>query len=242
MRVAPGAAALLLATAALAYVPSLPSLLRRAATHPDGVDRSRDVTLKGMLRLDAGPASPASLRLHFPLRCRLQTEASSGPALAPGAINVRGQPGAQRVDTEGANLGAARELLSLACPLLTFKTGKAAEGERNLRAIADAAGTRLEPSTLGRLGERAVFVLGAPPRQLEVPQLWLYKDEMAPARLIAAGDGSLSDVRLFEYGTAASNQAFPRVIELWKGDKLAARFESLEAGGRRAKGTGDEEE
>jgi len=246
IRPALAAAAYLASSSALAYIPTLGSLLKRAASHPDDVDRSRDVTLKGTLQVGLSAPVPASLRLHFPLRCRLQTDQAGGKGQSPGAVTVEGAPEAPRVAEEGAGVGAGRDLLTLACPLLTFKTGPRGdrtESENILRSAAAAAGAQLEPSTLGRLIDRVVYVLGAPPpRNLEVPQLWLYKEEMAPARLIAKGDGGLRDLRLLEYGSPAAALAFPRVIELWSGDKLLARFESLEAGGRRTTAGAEEEE
>src|SRR5207253_1291268 len=66
---------------------------------------------------------------------------------------------------------------------------------------------------------------------LSTPQLWLYKDNVAPARLIAQGG---ADLRLLQYGSPAAAEWFPRVIELWASGQLAARFEVLEAKGVRA--------
>ena len=78
-RAALGAAALAITSgAALAYIPSISTLFRRAALKSDDVDRSRDVTLKGTLQLGGGAPQAASLKRHFPLRCRLQTEAATG--------------------------------------------------------------------------------------------------------------------------------------------------------------------
>ena len=45
-----------------------------------------------------------------------------------------------------------------------------------------------------------------------------------------------------QYGSPAAALAFPRVIELWQEGKLAARFEALEAGSRRAGPSGEEED
>jgi hypothetical protein len=222
-------ALLLLATPAAAYIPSVGSLFKRAVAKADDIDRSRGVTLRGTITVGDAAPLPATLQLRFPNNCRLQTESEKSPA----AVAVRGSPLEPEVEEEGQKLGAARELLTLACPLLTFKgSGRGTEGERTLRTIASAAGAPLQPTTLARLGERPVYVIGAQPRQLEVPQLWLYKEELAPARLLARRDAGLLDLRLLEYGTPASAVAFPRVIELWRGDKLAARFEALEAGSR----------
>ena len=83
----------LCSSAALAYIPTIGSLLKRAATHPDEIDRGRDVTLKGALQIGQGGAMPASLTLHFPLRCRLSTSDATGRGQSPGAVSVRGQPG-----------------------------------------------------------------------------------------------------------------------------------------------------
>jgi hypothetical protein len=227
--------ALLCAGAASAYIPAVGSLFKRAAAHADGIDRSRAVTLRGSVQVGEA-VKQASLTLQFPLRCRLQ----SSDAKSPGAVSVRGEAARQRVEDEGAPLGEARELLQLACPLLTFKGGR--NGDRALASSAIAAGARLDQSTLGRLEDRVVFVIGAGPRQLDVPQIWLYKDELTPARLLAQREGGLSDLRLLEYGSPAAAQAFPRVIELWKAGKLAARFEALEPVSRKSRRSDEEED
>jgi len=242
-RTALGTAALLLAAgAAHAYIPSLSTLFRRAATKSDDVDRSRNVTLKGMLELEGKPAVAASLILRFPLRCRLQTEAATGKGETPGALSVHGGPGATKVESEGTSLAGATELLQLACPLLTYKAGGKGAGEKTLHGVLTAAGAADQPTTLSRLEDRVVYVIGAQARQLDVPQLWLYKDEMAPARLLSKHGGGLTDLRLLEYGNSAAASAFPRSIELWKDGKLAARFEALEAGGKRAKSSAEEDD
>jgi hypothetical protein len=228
--------ALAVSTAAAAYIPSAGSLFRRAATQPDEVDRARAVTLTGTLQTGDAPAVPATLQLRFPLRCRLHAKGDQ-----QGALSVRGAPGAEQVEPEGKDLGAAKDLLSHACALLTFRGTAAAVGERNLRLVTAAEGVNADKATLGRLGERAVVVLGGAPAKPDAPQLWLYKDTYAPARLFYRSGDGFADLRLLEYGTAASDTAFPRVIELWQGGKLAARFEALEASGRK-KGAGGEDE
>jgi hypothetical protein len=228
--------ALLFAGAASAYIPAVGSLFKRAAAHADGIDRSRAVTLRGSVQVGEA-VKQASLTLQFPLRCRLQiTDAKS-----PGAVSARGDGARQRVEDEGAPLGDARELLQLACPLLTFKGG-GRNSDRALASSAIAAGARLDQSTLGRLEGRVVYVIGAGPRQLDVPQIWLYKDELTPARLLSQREGGLSDLRLLEYGSPAAAQAFPRVIELWKAGKLAARFEALEPVSRKSRRSDEEED
>jgi hypothetical protein len=96
------------------------------------------------------------------------------------------------------------------------------------------------PAAYDRLGDRVAVVVGAPPRQADRPQLWLYKDTNAPARLIARRDGHLEDLRLLEYGNPAAAEWFPRILELVRDGKPSARFEVLETKGFRE--TGEEED
>src|SRR5439155_404111 len=79
---------------------------------------------------------------------------------------------------------------------------------------------------LSRFGDRVTYVLGAAGRDLSTPQLWLYKDNAAPARLIAQGG---ADLRLLQYGNPAAGEWFPRIIELWTSGQLAPRGPALKA-------------
>jgi len=108
-----------------------------------------------------------------------------------------------------------QELIELACPLIAYR------GLRN----ADA---------LDRLLDRVAVSIGAAPRQLDRPQLWLYKDTNAPARLVARRDGHVEDLRLLEYGNPAAAEWFPRILELYRDGKPSIRFEVLETKGFRA--------
>jgi hypothetical protein len=111
---------------------------------------------------------------------------------------------------------------------------------QTLQAAALAAGADVGAGAgLSRLFDQATYVLGANPRDGSRPQLWLYKDNWAPARLIAQGG---ADLRLLQYGTPAAAEWFPRVIELWNGDQLAARFEVLEAKGVRGRISEEEDD
>lgn len=214
----------LLLAALLAYIPSAGSLLRRAAERAQALGRTREVTLSGTLTVTGAPAHPAQLVLRFPLQCTFQEEGAPTLSVKAGAA-------------EGTT-GPALQLLQFACPLLTFRNVPKDRDEENaIRLAAVAAGVDLAAgSSLSRLIDRAVYVVGAGPRDTARPQLWLYKDTHAPARLIAQ---SGADLRLLEYGNPAAADWFPRVIELWTSEQLAARFEVLEAKGLR--GSGSEE-
>ena len=215
------AAALLAAHAAPAYVPTVGALLRKAAARIAEGGRTREVIFNGTLEVGRS-ADPRTLSVRFPLSCRFENGAA-----------VRGTA-AQPVGSSSGGGGAEKDLLELACPLIAYRGLSLADAEKALRATAAAAGADLTAATaLTRLGDRVAVVLGAPARQLDRPQLWLYKDTHAPARLIARRDGHLQDLRLLEYGNPASADWFPRILELYQDGALAARFEVLETKGFR---------
>jgi hypothetical protein len=215
------AGALAVAAPALAYIPAASVLLRKAAARVNEGSRTRDVTLTGTLQIgDAAPAQRV-LALRFPLSCRFE-----GGAQARGTV-------AQPLPVSGAG-NPEQELIELACPLIAYRGLRAADAESALQAAAIIAGADLTaPAAYDRLGDRVAIVVGAPPRQLDRPQLWLYKDTHAPARLVARRDGRLEDLRLLEYGNPAAAEWFPRILELYRDGKPSARFEVLETKGFR---------
>jgi len=229
-RALPAALATLLAAAApaLAYIPPVTMLLHRAALRVNEGSRTRDVTLSGTLQIgDAAPV-PRVLSLRFPLSCRFE-----GGAQARGTV-------AQPLPASSAG-NPEQELIELACPLIAYRGLKTVDAETALGAAAAVAGADLgAAAAYDRLGDRVAFVVGAPPRQADRPQLWLYKDTHAPARLIARRDGHLEDLRLLEYGNPAAAEWFPRILELFRDGKPSARFEVLETKGFRE--TGEEQD
>jgi hypothetical protein len=222
----------LLAAVLLAYVPSAESLLKQAAARAQTLGRTREVILSGSLAVGGEPERNAHLVLRFPLQCRLDGEAGL-------SLSVKGtveNPGAVGEGTAGPAL----RLLQLACPFLAHRGIPSAEGQQMFRAAAQAVGADVAAGAgLSRFGDRVTWVLGAPAHDLSTPQLWLYKDNNAPARLIAQGG---ADLRLLEYGNPAAGEWFPRVIELWTSGQLAARFEVLEAKGVRAASQEEEDD
>ena len=215
--------------ALLAYLPTPGSLLKRAAARTS--TKAHEVTLSGTLTVKDQGSHGAQLVLHFPLSCKLDGEGVS--------LSVKGTSAKPSGTAEGTT-GPALQLLQLACPLLTARGLPAGGAEEALRMAAQAAGADVTTGgALARLGDRVAYVLGAAAHDLTRPQLWLYKDSQAPARLIAQ-DGR--DLRLLEYGNPAAADLFPRVIELWEGGQLTARFEVLEARGARGAGTEEEDD
>jgi hypothetical protein len=207
----------------LAYIPSAGSLLKNAASRGQALGRTREVTLSGHLTVNDEPQRAAQLVLRFPLHCRLEGEGGLSLSVKGTAQNPEGV-------AEGTS-GPALRLLQLACPFIAYRGMPTAEAPEALRVAALAAGADVGAGAgLSRLFDRATYVLGASPHDTTSPQLWLYKDNTAPARLIAQGG---ADLRLLQYGTPAAAEWFPRVIELWTSGELAARFEALEAKGVR---------
>lgn len=209
-----------LATAAGAYIPSAASLLRRAAARVNEGGKSKEAALSGWLTIaDQAPVN-ARLTLSFPLGCALDANGKTASFKAG--------------KTEDGGLGSqAAELLTLVCPLIANRGLNANDAELALRGAAQRAGVPAEflPTSLARLYDRVAIVLGAGPRQLDRPQLWLYKETSAPARLLAKVGDQLHDLRLLQYGNPAAGEWFPRSIELWQGEALLARFESLSIAG-----------
>lgn len=209
----------------LAYVPSPTSLLRKAAQRNQQLGRTREVTMVGTFTA-GGQTKPATLTMRFPTSCRLEAE-----GMPP--VSVKGTA------ADGA-AGPELKLLQWACPLLATRGLSVAEAAAALRAVAEGAGVDLTAgASFSRLGDRVAYVLGAPSRDAAHPQLWLYKDSRAPARLIAQDGG---DLRLLQYGDPAAADFFPRVLELWQGGQLAARFEVIETRGMRTPGEDEDED
>ena len=213
----------------LAYIPSPGSLLKHAAERARSL-RSREVTLTGTLAATGEPLRNAQLVLRFPFQCRLEGDGGL-------SLSVKGTPQNPEGVAEGTT-GPALRLLQLACPLLAYRGVPSADAAQALKIAALAAGADVSlGGGLSRFDDRVTYVLGAGSREPSVPQLWLYKDNYAPARLVAQGG---ADLRLLEYGNPAAGEWFPRVIELWSSGQLAARFETLESKGVR--GVAREEE
>jgi hypothetical protein len=223
--------ALLCASAAAAYVPSVNSLMRRSAERVSEGSRTREAALTGTLTVAGGKPETRTLVLRFPLQCRFANGAQ-----------VRGTSASPFGRGEGGT-GPERDLLELACPFLAYRGVSMAEAERILRVAAADAGVDLNAATaIDRLGERVTVVVGAPAHQLDRPQLWLLKDTAAPARLVARRNGRLIDLRLLEYENPAAAEWFPRIVELSEGDKPVARFEVVETKGFRDSGVRSEDD
>ncbi len=222
---------------AAAYLPPAAAILRRvsqrradlglAAVEVRGTlafsgEAARRVSAAVGLALPGSElAAPAVLMLKPPGRCRLE--------LAPEGVAPANRPS---VSTKGARLlgsrglesaPQARALLEGVCALLGERGGGGAESERAIAQRLASHGVALNEVAFGRLGGRVAWVLGGQPRDPR-PQAWVDKQNLQLVRLVAPLAGDQRDVRLLDFGSPVGGDAFPRLVELWSGRDLEARF------------------
>ncbi len=231
------AAALAVATPVLAYLPPASAILKRVAQHRSDVGLSsaaaagklllageaaqRATAAAGLPGGGAEPGLSATLYVKAPGKCRLELGASGGAGATRPAVTARGD----RVEGH-AGLGevlAVRALTHSACLLLGDKS-PGAQGERALGQRLAAQGVSLTDVALGRVGTRIAWVLGGRPQETVRPQAWIDKDTFQPVRLVSPTAGTTFDVRLLDFGVEPGTSGFPRVVEVWSGSELQARF------------------
>jgi hypothetical protein len=65
------------------------------------------------------------------------------------------------------------------------------------------------------------------------PQLWVYKDRFLPSRIRFTDEAGVAwDVRLSDYGSQATGELWPRVMEVLKGGESQLRVMILNADSR----------
>ena len=93
-------------------------------------------------------------------------------------------------------------------------------GGRN--ALAFLRHHEVDPSvvSLGRQQRRPVYIIGAQPGQLDVPQLWLDKELLVPVRLIHEEGEELREIRLLGFHGPVTGPFFPEKVEERAGDRM----------------------
>ncbi len=230
-----GLAVVLAASAALAYVLPTVSILRRVVEKRDDL-RLNAVEVKGTLHLpppyarEAGEAlsvpgdreiqASGSFQLKLPGRCRLEATVPEGGR----SVSVVAQ-GKRRA--EGTELVAANQALSQVCPLLAFRSNAEGDARADLERHLRKLGVDSKITGLGRFDGKIVYVIGA--QKPDAAQLWVYKDSFQPARVLYSDAGTRWDVRFRNFGSPVTGDAFPRILEVARGEDLLMRFTALEA-------------
>ena len=227
----------------LAYVMPGYSIVRRMADKRDDLALT---TVKADGSAQVGPALLAevskalgvqaqgdlsltmSVSMRVPGRCRIEI-ASTESTRAIAAVNSNGK---RRSD--GAEVAALQVLTDEVCALLAVR----GSGEGDVRATVERhlQGLKIDykKSSLGRFGGQVAYVLGDD-KNASSSQLWVYKAEgdekkgLQPARVKLTDDkGQAWDVRFLDYNSQPTGDAFPRVLEIYRGDALQLRLTTLE--------------
>ncbi|HYG68114.1 MAG TPA: hypothetical protein VD838_10660 [Anaeromyxobacteraceae bacterium] len=242
------AAALAVALPALAYVPNVSAILRRAAERRAALNLSAleafgtlEVQGEAGTRLaeamglppssDGRLAIPARFAMKMPGRCRLELTRPGLAAADRPYVVVRDARLTGRV-LDG--VPAAVALARSACALLAHRGGP--DADRSWAAALARRGVPLESSSLGRFEGRVALVVGHPAAPAAAgaspdpkPAAYFDKETLQPLRLVAAEGGAVLDTRLLGWGSAEGGDWFPKAVEVWAGEELRARFATQKA-------------
>lgn len=93
-------------------------------------------------------------------------------------------------------------------------------GGRNALAFLRHHGIDPSVVSLGRQQRRPVYIIGAQPGQLDVPQLWLDKELLVPVRLMRKDGDDLRETLLLGFHGPVTGPFFPEEIEERVGDRV----------------------
>jgi outer membrane lipoprotein-sorting protein len=149
-------------------------------------------------------------------------------------LTVEGDGGEVYVEKEGACAagtgGRLKRRKCLAQDLIgsLFVPGEKdyEEISKRLLAALQRAGIDTEIVALGRDDKGSfVYIIGARPWEPEKPQLWLNKETFLPVRQRVKVGDDIHEVRFLGYGTEATGNWFPKVMEEYENDVLVRRSE-----------------
>lgn len=230
-------AAALIATAAFAYVLPAYSILRRMTDARDDlqvftwrIDGSLSAYGETAKQLAAGLRTTVegnelqvdgTASLKIPGRCRFEGISLDGASVA--AISNGGKS-----RTEGTAVPALQLANDEVCAILANRSNQEGEARANVERHLSKLGVDQRKTSLGRFGGTVAYVLGDPADGK--PQFWVFKDAFTPARVrFNDAQGQAWDVRFLDYTSPATGEAYPRVVEVWKGTELQLRFTVLKA-------------
>jgi hypothetical protein len=172
-----------------------------------------------------------TVAMRVPGRCRIELSSLESTRLVAAVSNN----GKRR--TEGLDVPAMQMLVDELCAMLGMRS--AGEGESRAALEKHLKGLKVDVSqaSLGRFAGKVVYIVGAP--AAGSPQFQAYKEKenavneygekLLPARLRFSDDKGAWDIRLIDYTSLSTGDAFPRVVEIYKGDVLQLRLTALSA-------------
>jgi hypothetical protein len=176
-------------------------------------------------------ATTMTVAMRVPGRCRVELSSPESTKVVA-AVNNNG-----RRRTEGPEVPALQVLVDELCATLALRSAGEGESraalEKHLRSLKVDVGA----SALGRFEGKIAYVVGG--KEPTSAQFWAYKEKfdavkdegekLLPARVKFSDDRGSWDVRLIDYTTTSTGDAFPRVVEVYKNDALQLRLTSLNA-------------
>lgn len=184
---------------------------------------ARDIaTQLGVSWLGGELSLNAMLAVRFPGRCKLELT-------SPDSMQVIGVSVSQgKVRSDKESRPALEALVEHACALLAMKSTEEGATRETLMRQLSAHKIDARQVSLARFEGTVSYVLGS--RDEGQPQLWVYKDSFLPSRLrVTDKDGTAWDIRLVDYGSQATGEVWPRVMEVYKGQELQLRVMLLSA-------------
>jgi hypothetical protein len=218
-----------LAGTAAAYVLPGGAILRRMVEareelHLGSARVEGTLALSGGAMAELGSELPeyrtdAVFLLRVPGRCRLD---ASAPDARPLTVVV--SQGKRRA--EGPAVAALGYAVQEVCALLALRSSSEADARASLEQQLRALQVDTHETSLGRLGGRVAYVLGA--SKPGAGQLWVFKDSFLPAQLRFTDEhGTSWQVRFIDFSSPATGAWFPRAVEVSRGNELQARFTTL---------------
>lgn len=164
----------------------------------------------------------ASLAVKIPGRCRLELSSpESTKTLA--AVSAGG-----KVRSEGGQLAALEVAVQHACALLALKSGEEGATREALSRHLSSLKVDQKNVMLARFSGAVSYLIGQ--KADGQASLWVSKDRFLPSRLKFTDDaGAAWDVRFLDYTSQATGDAWPRVLEVYKGSEAQLRVMVLNA-------------
>ncbi|MFO0600844.1 MAG: hypothetical protein U0228_36375 [Myxococcaceae bacterium] len=164
----------------------------------------------------------ASLAVKFPGRCHLELSSpESTRVLSATWVN-----GKKKV--EGGDLPALGVMLEQACALLSPRSTEEGATREGYSKHLGALKVDAKNFSLARFNGSVSYLIGQ--KGDAQPQLWVYKDVFLPSRVRWADEsGTWWDVHLGDYGSQATGELWPRVLEVEKGSEPQLRVMILTA-------------